>query len=230
MNNGGNNAYQNGTMVGLYSSAYANGNGLPVLPVNFYRAIALFTARKTIKGNWINDKDEYMVPDTEHPEYSRWNNDAIVYALFNNSSQQSSLRDITYKNKQWDVQNEWFWMSNAELTQLADEHRFNELYQDAKRFSEDRFVFDRLNSIALSPDAQEVLNMARDIVRKTFSTREAWHDESEEQHLNAWDAGWAQLKPMLKAHYKVNYDEFVTKYKAFEARMREGVYKFGFLK
>jgi len=104
------------------------------------------------------------------------------------------------------------------------------LYADAKRFSEDRFVFKRLGEIALSPDAQNILDMASELVRMSFSTREAWHDESEEQHLNAWDAGWAQLKPMLKKHYKASYNEFVVKYKEFEERMREGVYKFGFLK
>ena len=44
------------------------------------------------------------------------------------------------------------------------------------------------------------------------------------------DAGWAQLKPMLKVLHKEQYRAFVAKYKAFEARMREGVYRFGFLR
>jgi len=51
-----------------------------------------------------------------------------------------------------------------------------------------------------------------------------------EKHLNAWDAGWVQLKPMLKQHFKEDYDEFVQMYKKFEDSMKEGVYKFGFLR
>jgi len=60
--------------------------------------------------------------------------------------------------------------------------------------------------------------------------RVTYHQEHPECHLNTWDAGWAQLKPMMKEHFKADYDSFVDRYKAFETRMRTGVYKFGFLK
>ena len=45
-----------------------------------------------------------------------------------------------------------------------------------------------------------------------------------------WIAGWGQLKPLLKQHFKNEYGGFTTLYRKFEDRMREGVYKFGFLK
>ncbi len=35
---------------------------------------------------------------------------------------------------------------------------------------------------------------------------------------------------MMKEFFKEDYDAFVEKYKEFENRMRDGVYKFGFLK
>jgi hypothetical protein len=72
--------------------------------------------------------------------------------------------------------------------------------------------------------------MAGALIAKTIQTRKLYHDEHPEYHLNAWDAGWAQMKPMLKEFHKEEYTEFVKKYKKFEDRMREGVYKFGFLK
>ena len=171
-----------------------------------------------------------MVPNVNHPDYPQWNNDSIVYALFNNSSQQSSLRNIQYKEKVWDIQNHFFFMSNAEMSSLADTNAFNELYQDAKRFNSDRYIYTLLNSTNLSDDAKEILEMAKELIRKSFSMRVTYHNEHPEYHLNAWDAGWAQLKPMLKEYFKTDYDAFVVKYKAFEDRMRTGVYTFGFLK
>ena len=65
MNNAGNDIYQNGVSVGLFSSFYSNKNGLSIIKSNFYQTIALFTARKIITGkyaNWINDKDNYLKP------------------------------------------------------------------------------------------------------------------------------------------------------------------------
>ena len=66
MLNMGNNVYENSVKVALFSSRYShNGSaGIPILKENFKKVIALFCARKTIVGNWINDKDEYMAPNT----------------------------------------------------------------------------------------------------------------------------------------------------------------------
>jgi hypothetical protein len=201
-----------------------------IIKENFDRTIALFTARKSTVVNWINDKDEYLVPNVDHPDYRQWNADAIVYAMFNSASQQSSLRGVQYKGRRWDVRNQFFFMGNAEVRDLADKAGFMEMYEDAKRFPEDAFVQKRLSDTILSTDAKEVLAAARELVRTSLALRATFAEEHPELHLGAWDAGWAQLKPLLKAHFKPQYEEFVARYKAFEARMREGVYKFGFLK
>lgn len=222
----------NSTNVAMFSSAFSgsNSNGYSIFPTNFNKTVALFTARKSIQSNWINCKDEYMVPDISHTEYAQWNNDAIIYSLFNNSSQQSSLRDIDYKGKKWDIQNHFFFMSNAEMAELANKNNFNEMYQDTKKFNKDSYVYILLQTTNLSPDAKEILDMAKALIVKSFTMRATYHAEHPEYHLNTWDAGWAQLKPMFKEYFKADYEAFVEKYKAFEDRMRLGVYKFGFLK
>jgi len=219
----------NGTLVALFSSKFAYAC-YSILPINFRRAMAFFTARKTIVSTWLNCKDEYLIPNTEHPDYEQWNNDCIIYALFNVSSQQSSLRNVDYKDKKWDVKNEFFWMSNEEMRKLADSNNFNEMYQDAKSFKEDRYVCNLLQSTPLSKDAQEVLDAAKELVRKSMMMRKAYHNANPKYHLNAWDAGWAQMRPMMKKYYKESYSKFMILYKEFEDRMREGVYKFGWLK
>ncbi len=61
-----------------------------------------------------------------------------------------------------------------------------------------------------------------------------WYENPPEDvpdlHLQAWDAGWAQLKPVFKKYLEDEYKKFTELYKAFEARLRPGVYKFGFLR
>jgi len=227
-----NNVYCNQILVDFYSSGFGGGvgtggaPGFPVTEKNFMKCISLFTARKTITPNWINQKDEYLAPNTEHPEYAQWNQDAIIYSLFSN---QSSLRKVTYKDKLWDIKNEFFWMSNAHMLNLAEKYKFDELYHDAKG-DHDRFVFKKLQEVTISEDAAQVLMKAIELVEKTFPYRKDLHDEHPEWHLHAWDAGWYQIKLILKKILPDDLKEFRELYKKFEDRMREGVYKFGFLK
>jgi len=229
MCNASNNVICNTKQVSLFSSGDTLFHGFPFIEKNFYEVISLFTARKIITPNWINQKDEYIAPNEQHPEYPQWNTDAIIYSLFNGSSNQSSLRKITYKDKIWDIKNEWFWMPNKQMLQLANENGFDELYHDATG-DHDRFVFKKIQESSFSKDAAEVLNKAIELVIKTFPYREQLHEEHPEWHLNTWDAGWYQIKLILKKYFKDDLKEFNLLYKKFENRMREGVYKFGFLK
>ena len=227
-----NNIVENTSGVCLFSASAYKGNGISVLPINFLDVTCNFSARKLIKSNWKNQKDEYIAP-TEAiqltPKYKQFESDSIVYSLFNTSSNQSSMRQVDYKDKKWDIKNEFFFMSKDEMQQLADENHFDELYKDA-RSSEERYVYNLLKTTNLSPDAQDVLESARELVRKTFEWRKIMHQTNPEYHLDTWDAGWYQIKKILNEHFKEEYKAFTVKYKAFEDRMRPQVYELGFLK
>lgn len=118
------------------------------------------------------------------------------------------------------------------MKNLADDNGFDEMYQDAVVHSQDRFVYNELQKVHLSPDAQAVLDKATDLVIKSMPERKRQHELHPEWNLQAWDAGWYQIKKVLNESddLKKELDEFKELYKAFEDRMREGVYKFGFLK
>jgi hypothetical protein len=153
--------------------------------------------------------------------------------LFNNSSQQSSLRQVTYKNKLWDIKNEFFWLSKAEMLKLAEANNYDELHKDAK-FGDERFVFKKLFQEGiynkLSSDAKEVLDAASELLRKSIQMRKMVSDNHPEYHLNSFDAGYAQLKLVWKEYFKDEFKVFRGKYTAFEDRMRPLVYELGFLK
>jgi len=237
--------------VGLYTSATSNRGGVSLLKVNLLDGISLFTARKTIKSTWDTVNDEYIAPSEEiqnTDKYKLFNNDAIVYSLFNSHSQQSSMRQVEYKEKLWDIKNEFFWLSKEEMMNLADEYYFDDLYKDAKN-SDERFVYkllngklsdeefnevgltyvDENNKPILSDDAKELLELSKELIKKSFELRKMMNETNSEYHLQTWDAGWYQIKKVLNEYFKDDYKIFVEKYKAFEDRLRPQVYDFGML-
>ena len=228
-NNGGNNIDKNTQQVALFTSAYSGAIGASIIPENFYKVVSLFAARKLIEKNWINSKDEYLAPNTNHEKWNEFVNDSIVYSLFHSSSNQSSLRNVDYKGKKWDIKNEFFWLSNKEIESLANTNGFTQTYNDA-RTSKERYVYNKLQTITLSPEAQDVLDKASDIVRNTFKYRELFNQEHPEYQIMNWDCGWYQIKAVAKQYAKSDYDEFVKLFKALENKMRPMVYTLGFLK
>lgn len=228
-----NSVYHNATNVALFSSAFSGGHGVGIIKSNFKHSIMAFAARKLVDVNWLNNKDEYLAPNENHPEFDQFYYDSIVYSLFNNSSQQSSLRQIDYKGKKWDIKNEFFWMGREKILEFAEEHNFDEIYQDSK-FDKDRYVHNLLFGEEkiydkLSPDAREVLDMATNLMEKSFDMRKIVSEEHPEYHLNSWDAGYAQMKLVWKDYFPEEFKDFRDKYKEFNDRLVPMVYELGFL-
>jgi hypothetical protein len=232
MDNKSNNVYYNTSRVAMYSSSFSDTCGSTIMKDNFNRVCSLFSARKIISVGWENCKDEYVAPNEINPNYSEFEKNSIVYSLFNNSSNQSSLRRITYKNQIWDIKNQFFWMSKEEIINLANQNNYAELYNDARTDS-DRYVYNLLFGEQriydqLSDEAKDVLDSATNLVRLSFGIRRNFADDT--NHLNSWDAGYAQLKLLWKEYYTDQFKEFRAKYKVLEDKMRPMVYELGFLK
>jgi TRAP-type mannitol/chloroaromatic compound transport system substrate-binding protein len=89
-------------------------------------------------------------------------------------------------------------------------------------FGQER-IYDRL-----SPDAKLVLDYATELVEKSMQARMLMAND--ENHLNSWDAGYAQLKLVWKEYFPQEFKHFRQLYKNLEDRMRPLVYELGFLK
>ena len=229
--NNGNNVYYNGTNVGLFTSCFSGKSGLSIIPENYLKVVSLFSARKLITSNWINQKDEYFKPNTNHENYQMFNLDGVIYSIFNVSSNQSSLRQIIYKDQLWNIKNQFFWMSKEEMVNLANNNNYTELYNDVRTDS-DRYVYNLLFGEQriydqLSNEAKDVLDCGTNLVRLSFGMRRNFADDT--NHLNSWDAGYAQLKLLWKEYYPEQFKEFRNKYKVLEEKMRPLVYELGFL-
>ena len=225
-----NSVQSNGTNVALFSIGIYKGHGFSVTPENFSRVVSLFAARKLINPNWLNEKDEYLVPQ-ECEIFKQFQIDSIVLSLFNNSSEQSSLSDVEYKNQRYRIRNQFFWMSNKQVMDLASKHSFNSMMN--QRFEQNSFVFEKLFGeenlyTKLSEDAKIVLDSATQLVIDSFEERENFSSYSNQ--LYNWDSGYAQLKLLWKEKYNDSFFRFRELYKNLEERMRPLVYELGFLK
>jgi hypothetical protein len=223
----------NATNLSIFSSGFSasNSNGYTIFPENFFETTSLFFARKSISSNWKNHKDEYLAPCEEHEKFIQYKYDSLVYCLFNSGSNQSSLRQVDYKNQTWDIKNEFFWMSKNQIKELSDQYGYDNLHNDARTSSE-RYVYKLLFGEEriydkLSPDAKLVLDKATELVEKSMELRQTMAND--ENHLDAWDAGYAQLKLVWKEYFQDDFKEFRQLYKNLEDRMRPLVYELGFL-
>ena len=229
MNNGGNNIDQNMQMVALFSGMYSNAHGISLIESNFTKCTALFSARKLIEKTWVNSKDEYLAPNVENEKYKEFENDSIVYSLFHSASNQSSLREVEYKGKKWDIKNEFFFMSKDEIKKLANENNNDYCYEDCRK-SNERYVYNLLKDIELSAEAKAVLDKAKELVVKSFKYRSLFNEEHPEYQINNWDCGWYQIKALVKEYMPNEYKEFNELYKKLADKMRPMVYELGFLK
>lgn len=221
----------NGT---LYSALYSSCDsskacGLSIMPQNFERVMAMFSVRRMTESNWVNAMDEYLAPNEGHEKYQEFVNDSIVYSLFHSASNQSSLRQVEYKGKLWDIKNEFFFMSKNDIMQLANDYGFDFTFNDAN-VSNERYVYTKLQGIELSQEAKAVLNMAIDLVNASFKYREMFYEEHPEYQIMNWDCGWYQIKGMLKEYMPNALKEFNELFKALGDKMRPMVYELGFLK
>ena len=226
-----NNVYQNAKCVFLLSSTSTAANGISVLPANFLRVTANFTARKLIAQDWTNAKDEYCVPDVSHPDYPGFEADSVVFALFHPSSQQSSLGHVDYKGREWDIPNQWFWLTRAEAEEPVDAAGLTETWQRLRTDTE-RYVAERLPEWEprMSPEAREVLRLARRVAKASYAHRAEMDTLRPDLQLLRWDAGWHQLKPLAQAWLPADFAAFQAAFRALAARLRPLVHALSFLR
>ena len=217
------NDVQNNCATFINSNCSYNAGGSHfITESNYEDCVSVLAARNLISTNWVIDKDEYMQPNENIPEYKQYIKDAIVYTIFGN---QKSYRGENGYN------NEFFWMSKQEMLDLAEEYNNDYTYEDALN-SEERFVYLKLQEIKddLSPEAKAVLDKATDLVKSSFKYREMFNEYHPEYQINNWDCGFYQIKALLKEFMPNELKTFRTLHKQLGNKIRQQVYELGFLK
>jgi hypothetical protein len=224
--------------------------GSGILPSNWRRAIALFAARKLVLGNWINDKDEYLVPDETKTGYAQWVNDCHVYALLHPSNNCTAMRNVPYKDgppngsKTWTIHNHFFWKLHKDTLNALDTPETLALYRDCQQHPSKDVFGNAVEStpdpymahvlaqpgFTLSPDAADVLAKLDDLWTKSLPLRESYAAGRPELHLTAWDASIYQTKHLFRELFPTEWKALQEAWRALGARLQAGVYEYGFLR
>lgn len=221
----------NSQFVALLTTPFSVSRGFHISENNLKKVLVAYAVRKLIINNVWNALDEYNSPNINDNRYNQFENDSFIIGLFSDKSNQCSYRNLQHMGEMYNIKNEFFWMSVEEMKQLADDNGYDNLYNDA-RTSPNRHVYNLLFGEEriydkLSPDAKLVLDKASELVRKSIQARQLMSDN--ENHLDSWDAGYAQLKLVWKEYFSEDFKEFRQMYKNLEDRMRPLVYELGFL-
>ena len=218
----GNDVQNNGATFINSNCSYNAGGSHFITESNYEDCVSVLAARNLISTNWVIDKDEYMQPNENAPEYKQYIKDAVVYTIFGN---QKSYRGENGYN------NEFFWMSKQEMLDLAEKYNNDYTYEDALN-SEERFVYLKLQDIKddLSLEAKAVLDKAIDLVKSSFQYRESFNESHPEYQINNWDCGFYQIKELLKEFMPNELKTFRTLHKQLGNKIRQQVYELGFLK
>lgn len=217
----GTNAYCGSTLL------YYHGHDIIITPDNIDDVAVIYATINNHSSSWINEKDEFKVPNKSQPNYSQYVNDCLIYLTF--GMYDFSLRQVSYHNKLWDIKNNFFWCNPKDIAEWANECNNDEVYNDANTMPES-FVYKKLQTITVSAEAQAVLDKANELLKKSMKYRKLFNDEHPEvQILNA-DAGWYQIKQMLKEYMPDELKEFKIMYNKLAEVMRPRIYEFGFLR
>lgn len=224
----GNNLMESASGVAWVSAGYSNGHGFSVLPANWRRAVALFSARKLVQETWATQKDEYLRPDEAAPGYEQWVNDCHIYALLHSANNCTAMRDVTYRGKSWRIKNHWFWRSKAAAIAALDTAATPTLYRDCAQEAEDPYFARVIPSLSLDAEA---LFLALDALWvKSLPVRESYAAGRPDLHLTAWDAGVYQAKYLWRDLYLDEWRAVQEKHRRLAERLQEGAYAYGFLR
>lgn len=246
MGNKSNNVQHNEKEVLIVSGCYSDGCGIPVTKESFDGIIMYYTARKLFTRQyqgWINDKDEYIKPliESTDPEVQKaleiLKTDGLVFTIFNQSGHTSSMKNSYYIDANGGkvtkrCVNNMFWATKDYVLGLADGKISDSDFEtDTERYAALKLK-EYYNNGLLSEKAIAVLKMASDIYRETFSLRDKFHNEVDSSfEVINWDAGWYQIRQIVKQYDMDRFKEFNACYKELwdYLQQTECVYKSGML-
>lgn len=230
----GNNIYHNENEVGVMCIPYGDGSGHSITKDNLDKTMAIFCARRCFSrygANWVNDKDEYCIPDVESSAYKTLVENSIVYGLFNGSSHMTSLIIDDGRPGGYQVPNEFYHISLEDTKEAFDRHGVEMVGPGEFK---DRYYLGRLNRALetglVFKEGIELLEYYREIWDKTIPLRPEFNEKEPFYQVMHWDCGFYQLKWVIKDYYPEEFTQLQLMYRQYEDKLRPLIHDAGFLR
>jgi hypothetical protein len=219
LHNNSNKVQYNSQMVGLYTMPFASSNGISFDKDGFKEAVMMFSARKLIRLNWLNDQDEYLNPNKNHEQYESFYFMSIVKSMFSESSNQTAWLTKEYGGNNYRVKNQFFPFTKKHIGKKINENATISVYNDFE-ISNDRYVANILYNDGMFDKLPEP---CQNILREYFKLYSKYVDRISEE---GWDIGYIQLKRLFTENEKRVFESLLSN---LDNEMRPLVYELGFL-
>lgn len=219
-------------------STLPNGDNMPVTEENFWRCVASFSARRCYASN-INSFDNsqyWSAPDETVEGYDQWLKDSLALFIFDNAACQTAYRPLEYKTKEvrisQNVNNRLFPLPmDVVKSNCTDEQVLQDLTENP---ADNSFILEQIANTyeSWSQEAKDLYNFGITLIMQ--SLQNGSRQATGYQHWTvAWDAGLCQLRAQGENGLAVIPKELDAQYlklvQALKARLRHGVYEYGFL-
>ena len=227
----GNNVEYADKETGLFSTNFSKQRGTAITKNNFERVMVNFAIRRATQHSWINNKDGYNRPKSDFLGKRSIVTDMVIYSIFNDKNLATSLNKFVYNGKEYNIKNHLFWLSKAEIAELAEKSHYANMGFSINDDNE-RFVYNWIqkNRSNVTPDGIKVLDIAKKVIKDTFEQRKTLDEDYPELNLMNWDAGWEQIRRLMNNGRKSKYlNQFKNAYNDLESKINSYIYKYHFL-
>lgn len=203
----------------IFSSSYGAAGGFLITKYNLEKSAMIFTARRITRPNWLNNRDQLLIPDVEPDE--EFIGDALVWTLFNGRNLSAGADGLEWNGLKWSLVNHFVPFTEAEVGAPG-------------RFESD-YMYNHLKGLSLSKEAKKVMVEGRAIWRAFFNakddraTRVKWK-------LGRPDVGWYQIRNALQAREAAGVATGVKpgaleiRYAELTEKLAPQIFDLGFLK
>jgi len=192
------NDFQNAKYVAILSSPSISAGAFTVNANNFEQSMVLHAVRKIPKPNWLNDRNQFLRPRTVLDD--EFILDCVVWSLFSYSNETTSLKNVRYQGKTYQIKNNFFpfTINTLKKWQIKDSDFKLQIGNDS-----DRFVATWLQGKALSTEARIVLEKGENIYKEFYRNLHIMVTHT--LKISSWDAGWYQIRRCM-AENNINLD------------------------
>jgi hypothetical protein len=184
------NDFQNSKYVSILSSPSVSAGAFTVTSDIFEKSLTLHAVRKIPNQNWLNDRNQFLSPRIEPNE--AFTNDCVIWSLFSQSNETTSLANVIYENKIYQIKNNFFpfLLEDVKKWDIRDSD-----FKFQMSVDKNRFVSEWIQNNHLSEEAKLVLLKGKEVYKEFYSNLNLL--PTNKFKIHTWDAGWYQIRRCL---------------------------------
>lgn len=182
---------QKQNLTAIFSAPQASAGSLSITKDNFEKAMIIHAVRRTVKVDWLNGSDQFVIPiEKEKEELSEeFKLDCVIWSLFATSNQTSSMDNVFYKNKYYRIDNQFYPFDYKEV--YSNCGLFD--YDNSRRFA---YKYLKNKEKIITKEAFDLLNIGKELYIFFYGNIEKIN--LDKFKISLWDAGFWQIRKSLK--------------------------------